>query len=341
MADSTILVPTHNRPKMMKRFLDFMSHEKVRHKILIADSSDDSDCKSEMKKIVESVEGDLNISYLPFSGHTFHEKYLSALCSVYTDYVCTVADHNFLHIACLMECESFLDKNPDYSHVNGKIYTTSLRDKEINFSIYSQLPSEADDAAERVVGHLEAYTNNFYTVCRVSSLSGLRLAFEADIGRSLKERLANIIPLADGKRKVLDCDFLVRDKSSKKTGEDETGRRSIDGDPKDSSYIKDISYGFEEYIRLVKEALKNDRELEKNEMRAIENALIEQHESWKKKKISRRGFRKTIVSGLPEPLRRSIASARSYVATPSGQESGGVDESRSPFLANIRPYLTR
>lgn len=340
MTYTTILVPTHNRKKMMKRFLDYMYSEKVNHKILIVDSSDDPDCELATKEMIKRMASALNISYSHMTGCSIYQKYLLALNSVDTDYVCTLADHNFLNMNCLIECENFLNNNCDYSHVNGRIYNTSLQNKEIIFKEYPQIRSEAVSSIHRVVDHLEDYTNNFYTVCRVSSLSRLHLVFNSNIGRSLKERLATIVPLADGKRMVLDCDFLVRDKSSKKTGEDETGSRTLDDDPKDSSYIEDISFGFNEYVKIANQIVGHDRVLDKNEMTMLELALTAQHDNWKKKKIRERGFRKTVVSCFPKPLRRAISSVRHFVAANRNNEPSVVGESRSPFLSKVRPHVT-
>jgi len=341
MTYTTILVLTHNRPKMMKRFLDYMYQEKVIHKILIADSSDDMNCELEMSKLVEKMSEVLNISYSHFIGNTPHEKYLLALDLVDTPFVCTLADHNFVNIACLIECESFLSENVDYSHVNGRIYITSNEHNQIKFRVYPQMQSGAVNLIDRVVYHLEVYTNNFYTVCRVSSLARLHLAFNANIGRSLKERLATIVLLANGKRMVLDCDFLVRDKVLKKTGVDETGNRTVEGNPEDSSYIEDISFGFDEYVRLAKSLIQDGSLTGENDMAKLERALIKQHKNWKHDKFRGTKFWKTIVSVLPHPLRHSIAFIRHYAATHRSHESGVVDESRSPFLSKIRSYLAQ
>ena len=140
MNNFTLIIPTHNRHKYLKRSIDYFKH--LDAKILYCDSS----------MIAYNNELHSNMQYLHLPKKNFAEKILLALDKINTKFVALCADDDFILIKSLYEGYEILSKQTNFKtllginiffheNFNGKFYSTNKPlPKDINFSPYENGP---------------------------------------------------------------------------------------------------------------------------------------------------------------------------------------------------------
>lgn len=254
----TILIPTHNRPKLLRRTLSYISNEFKSKKYLIfviSDSSDDN-IFFENKKNITLFGNHVEILHKDFRGSGVFEKMIKSIQDVNTKLIMPCGDDDFIIEDTLIDCCNFLIENDAYSHASGKIFTFRINkdNKMHGIQKYNQTSNEHDDKFARIVAHYKTYNNNFYNVHKTDKFrENLISSLTLDIGRGLKERLCAAICLAQGKRKVIPKAFLFRQKN--RTGYDENGKRILDDNPYDQNYIHKVTHGYDFYTSKLCEIL--------------------------------------------------------------------------------------
>jgi glycosyltransferase domain-containing protein len=284
MHSVTLLIPTQNRPTFLERLIKHLAAQKVPPLIIVADSSHQTEAYEANQELISQHDSELSINHNNCRGKHFWTKYIESLETINTDYVCTVADHCFLSVSAVYEAALFLDQNPEYSHANGLIYNLKRVKGHLVVQDYPQYNLEHNDPYVRLTDHFENYTNNFYTLARTQVLKNLAIVDPKNIGRSLKERLATAIPVISGKRKVLGCKFMVRDKAFKKTGFDENGNLMIEGIKEDADYLSQISYGCDDYINQVVALVNTARPMNTGEENALRRVILKQQTQWEEQR---------------------------------------------------------
>lgn len=163
----TILLPTQNRPSLLRRTLDFYENESLPYKIYVYDSSDLVN-KIKVKKIIGASNLNLEFIDYPF-GVTLSEKYEKTLNFVESDYVLLIADDDFIFYDAISECLKFLKLNPSYSAASGRAYLFTLDTGcaygEITKVVsYPQLAFEKDSSEHRFKSHMNNWTTTAYSV---------------------------------------------------------------------------------------------------------------------------------------------------------------------------------
>lgn len=119
MSNVDLIIPTYNRPKFLKRILDYYNSYKIDFNVIVADSSSPNNKKLN-KKIVHSY-STLNILYIDKFPQNLsqHDKFAKMIKYARSKYVCFCADDDFIVPNGIKEALDFLEKNPDYSAAHG------------------------------------------------------------------------------------------------------------------------------------------------------------------------------------------------------------------------------
>lgn len=228
----TIIIPTYNRPELLWKSLTYMLHWGKGYKIHILDGSSE-EVKSINKKNVESLNYE-ELSYFsyPTSLH-LGMRLKEALNHVKTDYVLMWPDDDFLNSSTLADCCHFLQENPDFSAVLGRVLCLVSIPR-----VQKLFPSKA----YTVIDHLKhsptiiensALKRNliyqvitrlagmplFYSVRRTSQLKRAISYLNSEVTYTSTELLLNLQVLIDGKIKSLDQFYALRNYTNEATND--------------------------------------------------------------------------------------------------------------------------
>lgn len=219
----TIVVPTYNRYKYLKRVLQYYNSFEYKLNIFIADSSsqniNDYELSSTLKKD--------NVNYFKFPEDIrVEKKILEAIKKVNTKYITFCADDDFVIPGGIEESIRFLETNWDYSCAHGIYLVYELeKGKNGGIRIHWNLANsgesiEFDKPEVRLSQHLDNYTSTFYAVHRTNQL---RFLFDETIKLTSDYRFGELIPSALtailGKIKVLDVLYCCREFSAASTSQ--------------------------------------------------------------------------------------------------------------------------
>ena len=221
----SIIIPTHNRPKYLKRILSYYSDYQIAYNIIVADSSSD-----EVKKVNEktiSLFTNKSISHLSNYPSTIEPLYkiADAVNHVNTEYCVFCADDDFITPNGINQSVDFLEKNPDFTVAHGYyIYFCLKIGEEGKEQFYSTPPYPHEsilfpDAEARLNYHLSNYQPTFYGVHRTSLL---KMVFKEALKFTRDYRFGELLPsmltLIYGKMKCLDVLYAGRDQDSIRCG---------------------------------------------------------------------------------------------------------------------------
>ena len=161
--DHSILICTRNRSNWIKYCLNFYKDFNYNGKIFIADDSDDNNYQIN-KKTVEDFKNFLSINHEIGSGKSLKKRHQRLILSRYdtikkinTKYLSILTDDDFLFPNFLNNAIKFLEKNNDYSGVNGvsavMYFDKSYEIKKIN-NLYWPDNDEVDPI-DRLMKYLE------------------------------------------------------------------------------------------------------------------------------------------------------------------------------------------
>jgi glycosyltransferase domain-containing protein len=249
----TILITAHDGHQYLKRLL--AHHANTRFKILVADSSPN--------RITSDLLNE-NTRYIYTPGMGIGEKLLQAYKQVQTEFVVWNSDDDFLVEKGLVEAIRFLQNNPDYSSIHGKIF---FKDKGYHVSYRNRAPIEGDSIHSRLDALADKqYNNNLFSVnktkdmCKIYEEMMCRYAtpcYEFEMAYSI----ANLI---HGKRKVIDNLFLVRE-----------NRIGSAGEIHSNTLLSDENN--DEFIRLLARYISNNCSLSSKEATLITKTVIKNY----------------------------------------------------------------
>jgi len=98
--DLTLVIPTHNRPKRLRRILEYYSEIEIR--IMICDSSKDKFPKKYLGK---------NVKHFHYKNWPYSKKLSNCIKKVKTKYLLICADDDFIIPSAIKKCIDFLVKN--------------------------------------------------------------------------------------------------------------------------------------------------------------------------------------------------------------------------------------
>ena len=214
----TIIIPTHNRPHYLQRILDYYGAQGNGFKIIVADSSSEEN-KAKNKEIITSVAG-LDILYLahyPEQINPWH-KFAEAVGSAESEYCLFCADDDFIIPSAIKKAVDFLEKNPDFTVVQGYYFSFRVNNKKPYFSLRATFrPAEITllKPTERLIEHLSNYSTP--TFCGVHRTDFLKLIFKETLKHTNDGRFGKLLPsmltLIYGKMKCLDVLYVAKEEN--------------------------------------------------------------------------------------------------------------------------------
>lgn len=221
MPNISLIIPTYNRPKYLKRLLGYLSESRVNYKIIVADSSSDENKKINSQNIASLV--DLNVLHLKnFSQSTRPFEKMSEASSFATSkYAVLCADDDFLTPEGINRSAEFLENNPDFSVAHGYYITFLIKAGKFFWKVcFSEKSVEDGDPKERFRKQLGGYSlPTMYGVHRADLLKMiLKNAADYTDDDRFGELLPSVISLIYGKMKHLDIFYGARETISNSTG---------------------------------------------------------------------------------------------------------------------------
>jgi len=220
----SILIPTYNRQKFLKRILSYYDSFKEGFNIVIADSSTDEN-KQENQKTISTL-SNLTITYIGFPPNddylSIMNKILGGLNNTKTKYCVFCADDDFITPTGIKQSVEFLENNPGYTVAHGHYIVFSVKadaDNQFQWKPYTAAGTIADPTPEaRLFHHLSSYTPTFYGVHNTNLL---KLIFEETLDFAddfrFSELLASVIALIYGKCNCLSVFYAAREISTDST----------------------------------------------------------------------------------------------------------------------------
>lgn len=210
----TTMIPTKNRSDFLIRLLNYYADTDYKYWICIGDSSN-TEHVEQTKKAIRKLERKLKIMYREYPHTSEPECTRQLLQSVSTPYVAWVADDDFLVSDGLACCINFLETHPDYTVALGKAVLLTLNESGAygqisNVGSYNLRSIEAESARQRIMDHLNNYSNPNFGVHRIEKF---RKAYSAVLSlpdKGFTEMLPNCMSCIEGKVRQLGCFYLVR-----------------------------------------------------------------------------------------------------------------------------------
>jgi len=171
----TLIIITYNRSYYIERLLKYYSLKNFDQNIIVADASDNDSVKNN-KIIYKSLESNLSLTVKYLPGYSIVDCVDSVLDGVTTPYVVFHPDDDFFIPSALIKMTNFLDKNPDYSGVNGKAIVQEERELSNgqrsvhNTTGYSMRELIGSDSIDRVDNLLGNYFGILFSVFRKDAL---------------------------------------------------------------------------------------------------------------------------------------------------------------------------
>jgi glycosyltransferase domain-containing protein len=168
LRELTVVVLSHNRPRMLQGIVDYWSNWPV--SILILDGSDEP--------VSEQSLGTRTASISVFAAADINERLLHAASNISTPFACLQADDDFNLARGTARAIKWLQQNPDYTCVSSDV---QLFDAELNS--WSAPPGRtvvADTPHDRIVEHFTDYRfSYFYGIQRAPALCAAMQAVRA------------------------------------------------------------------------------------------------------------------------------------------------------------------
>jgi glycosyltransferase domain-containing protein len=313
MTKASIIIITHNRPKYLRRILNYYNSCKTIYKLIVSDSS--SEENKIMNKEITSLFPKLDILYV---GHyldkidDFRHQAGDSLNYVKTKYCVFCADDDFITPNGVKQCVDFLEHNPDFTVAHGRYVCFYLKEKKCRKKQFCWRPGYSyesitfNKAENRLSKHFSDFSVG--TLFAVHRSDFFKMVFKETLRFTNDERFAEFLPpmlaLIYGKMKCLDIPY-----SAKEIILNSAGIRNENF----QDFINDGSYN-EKYARF-KECLaihlsKNSQlDIEKSKM-LIDDAMIAYLKKYEANDFEHFliNIMKYILSFLPERAYEKIRS---------------------------------
>jgi len=216
LSDLTIIIPTINRPSMLRRTLAYYVRSDISSKIILADSSNE-ESKNLNNDIMRDFSNKLEIEYFHVHQDTSVMKKISiATDMVDTEYVLTIGDDDYLLKSSLLSVMNELDK--DRSIVAGYGHRVGIRAMSkktvglgwIDVFPFYDMSIENDLPLDRI-RHLPvpSWQQYPYAICRSDVLKSANNIVSSCQAAQYVEFFQLAAILSYGKWKKFDCLFAV------------------------------------------------------------------------------------------------------------------------------------
>ena len=216
----TILIPTYNRPKYLKRILGYYNGFEENYNIVIADSSLNNNKEINKKNIL--LFSNLDIIYLDHYSSKINplHKFADMVNYVEKKYCVFCADDDFIIPNGINQSVTFLEKNSDFSVAQGRFIGFSIKNsknkglKQFHWApLYTNKSTIFSDPKDRMYEHLSNY--NLPTIYAVHRTDLLKMIFEDTVEYTNDGKFGELLPsmldLIYGKMKKLDVIYSARE----------------------------------------------------------------------------------------------------------------------------------
>jgi len=213
----TVVIPTRNNQSYLNRLISYYRDQSLKHKILIADSSDSGQLANN-KHIVDSSKADLDIEYLQYQPDlTVPNKLSDALRQVDTPYTALGADDDLFVPAGLSRAVDFLEDHADFALAHGDAIIFNVCNDGTHGPIggtfrYEQRTIDQPTGAQRLVDNFSHYATVWYSVYRTETLQSQQQKITVSLldRPYFEELLPSALAVIQGKTKKLDGLYMVR-----------------------------------------------------------------------------------------------------------------------------------
>ncbi len=169
MKNTTVLVPTFNRPHYLRRLLQYYDRVHFGGEILVLDSSEpgnETDCNGLS----------LNLQIIKYPSDIFLlDKAVAGVKLVTTEFTQNCADDDFIAAEGITVCESFLQQNPDYSAAQGHCVHFCVERNRQRFVVRKirgepNYDLDQDDPLARLAKHVSDYRPTHYALQRTDAV---------------------------------------------------------------------------------------------------------------------------------------------------------------------------
>ncbi len=207
----SMVIPTYNRPVLLKKLISFLSHKQVSFPIFVLDSSIKEEDKRDNKHICAN--SNLKIAYFDYPSETTGGyKVLDGLKKVDTEYVSFCADDDIVFPEAIENCLDFLVNNTEYVGCHG-YYLNFEKLEENEYKIFLEYKSPSIDGnsfPERFLQLMSQYEAVFYAVFKTNVLKSVfNQVIDID-GSMFPELFRGLAPLVEGKIKRLQGIYYSR-----------------------------------------------------------------------------------------------------------------------------------
>jgi glycosyltransferase domain-containing protein len=247
--NTTILIPTYNRPRELRRHLRFLAGMNNPYPVLVLDGSSQSNASLNARIVAEH--GFATIRNYPSELHQ-GLRYADGLRKVDTKYVVICADDDFVFPDAIEECAGFMEAHADYSAAIGRVkallYSRRMPNIRRGFMLLDPLRNEFNLSHKWFVQrmlYLGAYTFTgcpplFYSLRRTDQAARAFELVTAQMKYSSQEHLTNAVTLIFGKAATLPVLFGIRDYSSPAIVEPQRDDPDTYFTESDLNYIKSV-----------------------------------------------------------------------------------------------------
>ena len=211
----TIIIPTYNRDFYISRSIQYISSLGF-SSIKIADSSDDEKRKKHREYVEKLNNPAIEFYEYPPDISPF-DKFHDILNQTTTTYVLFCSDKDFPIAGGVEQAIDFLDKNPDYSVVDGHYFRTQFVSSRLTFhDLYStyHFSLQSESPLQRVYTFMSDYFAVFYAVHRTElskkSFNNYSDTFRGNFEPQFGELIPGFLDLCYGKYKRLDTLYWIR-----------------------------------------------------------------------------------------------------------------------------------
>lgn len=207
----TIIVPTHNRSRLLKGCLEFIRGQDSNIEIIVADSSSEAD-KILNRTVIERIGS--NVIYIEFDPAVLLVEKLSRVVGhVSTPFVCACADDDYIIVKSASRCVDYLVRNPEYVACHGRYLHFSLvapGQIRLDHWEYRGPSLDGDRPSKRVMDLLVNYEALFYAVQSTSTFRMSLDAMKTSPFNMLRELAGALWIAMAGKVKRLDSVYYLR-----------------------------------------------------------------------------------------------------------------------------------
>ncbi len=183
MTQTTVIIPSYNRPSYLNRAYDYWSQSQF--KIII----------------ITNTVGNYPNAQVIVTEKKFFEKISEALHRIETKYCILCPDDDFMGLSALEEAESFLEQHPDFSSVTGNIITFGYtKNSQLKFYPRNTILSETNEnLSQRITSGFKNYSNNYWSLYRTETFSKIISICLQLTDYNLAELIFKLGGLLDGK----------------------------------------------------------------------------------------------------------------------------------------------